>query len=149
MTISLQRRNMQMRNPMMISAVFAALLIGSAPMAQERGTAKPNPPLVREIVKGMPRGENQEVRVLTATLKPGDKTPFHTHRFPVTVYVLEGTFTLELEGRGTVTVKAGQAMVEPPNVKMTGYNRSSTEPLRVVIFYVSDPDTPFLDPAHR
>ena len=129
--------------------VFLALLIGSASMAQEQGTAKPDPPLVREIVEGMPRGEKQEVRVLTATLKPGDKTPFHTHRFPVTVYVLEGTFTLELEGRGTVTVKAGQAMVEPPNVKMTGYNRSSTEPLRVVIFYASDPDTPFLDPAHH
>jgi quercetin dioxygenase-like cupin family protein len=65
----------------------------------------------------------------------------------VTVYVLEGEFTLEAEGRATVTVKAGQAMVEPPQVKMTGYNRSSTEPLRVVIFYVSDPDTPFLDPV--
>jgi quercetin dioxygenase-like cupin family protein len=129
--------------------VFLALFISSASMAQEQGTAKPDPPLVKEIVQGMPRGEKQEVRVLTATLKPGDKTPFHTHRFPVTVYVLEGTFTLELEGRGTVTVKAGQAMVEPPQVKMTGYNRSSTEPLRVVIFYVSDPDTPFLDPAQR
>jgi hypothetical protein len=37
-------------------------------------------------------------------------------------------------------------MVEPPNVKMIGYNRSTTEPMRVVTFYVSDPDTPFLDP---
>jgi hypothetical protein len=36
-------------------------------------------------------------------------------------------------------------MVEPPHVAMTGYNRSATEPLRVVIFYTSDPDTPFLD----
>ena len=45
-----------------------------------------------------------------------------------------------------VVVKAGQAFVEPPNVKMTGYNRSATEPLRLVIFYVSEPDTPFLDP---
>jgi quercetin dioxygenase-like cupin family protein len=67
----------------------------------------------------------------------------------VTVYVLEGEFTLEMEGRAPVTVKAGQAMVEPPQVKMTGYNRSSTEPLRVVIFYVSDPDTPFLDPVQH
>ena len=138
-----------MRNSMMISAVFAALLIGSASIAQDKGMAKPDPPLVREIVQGMPRGEKQEVRVLTATLKPGDKTPFHSHRFPVTVYVLEGTFTLEMEGRAPVTVKAGQAMVEPPKVKMTGYNRSSTEPVRVVIFYVSDPDTPFLDPVKR
>ena len=38
-------------------------------------------------------------------------------------------------------------MVEPPNVKMIGYNRSTTEPMRVVTFYVSDPDTTFLDPS--
>lgn len=138
-----------MRNAMMMCAVFVALFVSSPSMAQDQGTARPDPPLVREIVQGMPKGEKQEVRVLTATIKPGEKTPFHTHRFPVTVYVLEGTFTLELEGRGTVTVKAGQAMVEPPQVKMTGYNRSSTEPLRVVIFYVSDPDTPFLDLAQH
>ena len=84
---------------------------------------------------------------MTATLKPGEKTPFHSHRFPVTIYVLEGTFTLEMEGRAPVTVGAGQAMVEPPRVNMTGYNRSSTEAMRVVIFYVSDPDTPFARPG--
>ena len=106
----------------------------------------PDPPVLREMVTGMPRGEKQEVRVLTATLKPGDKTVFHTHRFPVTVYILEGAFTLEMDGRAPVTVKAGEAMVEPPNVKMTGYNRSATDNMRVLIFYVSDPDTPFLDP---
>ena len=130
------------------SLAFLALVISLPSMAQDRGVAKPDL-LVREIVQGMPKGERQEVRVLTATLKPGDKTPFHTHRFPVTAYILEGAFTLEMEGREPITVKAGQAMVEPPHVKMTGYNRSSTEPLRVLIFYVSDPDTPFLDPAHH
>ncbi len=36
----------------------------------------------------------------------------------------------------------------PRHVKMTGYNRSNTGPLRLVAFYVSDPDTPFLDPIH-
>jgi quercetin dioxygenase-like cupin family protein len=138
-----------MRDSMIVSVAFVALVISSASMAQEQSTAKPPPPLLREIVQGMPKGEKQEVRVLIATLKPGEKTPFHTHRFPVTAYVLEGTFTLEMEGRAPVTAKAGQAIVEPPQVKMTGYNRSSTEPMRVVIFYVSDPDTPFLDPAHH
>jgi quercetin dioxygenase-like cupin family protein len=135
-----------MRNSMSISLALVALVISLPSMAQEQSTAKPPPPLLREIVQGMPKGERQEVRVLVATLKPGDKTPFHTHRFPVTFYVLEGVITLEMEGRAPVTVKAGQAMVEPPQVKMTGYNRSSTEPFRVVIFYVSDLDTPFLDP---
>jgi quercetin dioxygenase-like cupin family protein len=123
-----------------------ALTSGDA-LGQERGLVRPDPPVLRETVSGMPRGERQEIRVLSATLKPGDKTSFHTHRFPVTVYILEGAFTLEMEGRAPVTVKAGQALVEPPNVKMTGHNRSATDAIRLVIFYVSDPDTPFLDPV--
>src|SRR5206468_9621715 len=101
-----------------------AVMSGGA-VGQERGVVRPDPPVLRETVSGMPRGERQEVRVLTATLKAGDKTVFHTHRFPVTVYILEGAFTLEMEGRAPVTINAGQAMVEPPNVKMTGYNRSA------------------------
>jgi quercetin dioxygenase-like cupin family protein len=138
-----------MRASMSIRLALLTLVIGVPSMAQGQSTATPPPPLLREIVQGMPKGERQEVRVLTATVKAGDKTPFHTHRFPVTVYILEGEFTLEMEGRAPVTVKAGQAMVEPPQVKMTGYNRSSTEAVRVVIFYVSDPDTPFLDLVHH
>jgi quercetin dioxygenase-like cupin family protein len=129
------------------SLAFAVLLISLTAIAQERGVVKPQL-LLSEIVQGMPKGERQEVRVLTASFQPGDKTMFHTHRFPVTVYVLEGAFTLEIEGRDPLTVKAGQARVMPPHVKMTGYNRTSTEPLRLVIFSVSDPDTPFLDPIH-
>ena len=136
-----------MRNSIGITLALAALVVPLTSVAQERGPAKPPPPVLREIVQGMPKGEKQEVRVIVATLKPGETTPFHMHRYPVTAYVLEGTFTLEMEGRPPVTARAGQAIVEPPQVKMTGYNRSSTEPLRVVIFYVSDPDTPFLDPV--
>jgi len=130
--------------PVLTLAAFA--LTSGVAMGQERGIVRPDPPALRESVSGMPRGERQEVRVLTATFKPGDKTVFHTHRFPVTVYILEGAFTLEMEGRAPVTIKAGQAMVEPPNVKMTGHNRSATDQIRLVIFYVSDPETPFLDP---
>ena len=103
--------------------------------------------VLRDNVQLMPRSETQEVRVLTAVFNPGDRTVFHSHRSPVTVYVLEGQFNLELEGRAPVTVSAGQAYVEPPNVKMTGYNRSATDPLKVVIFYVSEVGTPFLDPV--
>ena len=126
---------------------FAVLLISLVAMAQEQGVIKPQL-LLSEVIQGMPKGDKQEVRVLTASFKPRDKTMFHTHRFPVTVYVLEGAFTLEMEGREPVTVKAGQATTMPSRVKMTGYNRSSTDPLRLVIFNVSDPGTPYLDPAH-
>ena len=129
-----------------VSLALVTLLGSLLSLAQLPSTARPEL-VLKELVQGMPNTAKQEVRVLTAVIKPGDKTPFHTHRSPVTVYMLEGAFTLEMEGREPVTVKAGQAMVEPPNVKMTGYNRSNTEPVRLVIFYVSDPDTPFLDPV--
>ena len=128
----------------MLFAVLIAASLSGAALAREQGLAKPNL-ILHEKVAGMPVATQQDVRVMTAVFKPGDRTVTHTHRFPVTVYVLEGSFTLELAGRDPIVVKAGESLVEPANVKMTGYNRSATEPLRVVIFYVSDVDTPFLD----
>lgn len=136
-----------MKSLLLLADCLVALSVGLPSTGLAQSTAKPDL-VFNEVVTGMPQGENQAVRVLTASFKPGDKTVFHTHRSPVTVYILEGAFTFELEGRAPVVVKAGQAFVEPPNVKMTGYNRSTTEPLRLVIFYVSDPDTPFLDPLN-
>ena len=130
-------------------ALLASLCAGNPALAQQHDAAAPNiarPNMVlQQVVEGLPKDDKQTVRVMTATFKPGDKTVYHTHRFPVTVYVLEGAFTLELDGRPPLTVKAGEAMVEPPKVPMTGYNRSATETTRVVIFYVSANDTPFLD----
>ncbi len=86
----------------------------------------------RALVDGMPTGDRQELRVITATLNPADRTPRHTHRFPVAVYVMQGTFTLELEGRDPITANAGAAIIEPPHIKMTGVNakRNRGDPTR-------------------
>jgi quercetin dioxygenase-like cupin family protein len=131
--------------PILMHLIAMALIVSS--VAVRAQTAKPEL-VFSDVLRGMPRGENQAIRVFTASFKPGDKTVVHTHRSPVTVYILEGAFTLELDGREPIVVKAGQAFVEPPNIKMTGYNRSTTDPLRLVIFYVSEPGTPFLDPLN-
>jgi quercetin dioxygenase-like cupin family protein len=128
------------------SLIFASA-VGSTAMAQHSGVAKPDM-ILQQMIDGLPRDEKQLVRVMTATFQPGDKTVTHTHRFPVMVYVLEGEFTLELKGQAPIVVKVGEALVEPPNVEMTGYNRSTKELTKVVIFYVSTPNTPFLDMTH-
>jgi len=133
-----------------LGCAFAGVAFATMAPAQEhtqQGLAKPNL-VLEQIVDGLPRDAKQTVRILTATFKPGDRTVRHTHRFPVTVYVLEGTFTLELKDRPPIVVKTGEAIVEPPNIEMTGYNRSASELTKVVIVYVSTPDTPFLDPLH-
>lgn len=134
------------RISLLILALVLPALAQPAP-APVPAPARPNL-VLRETVAGMPRGESQEIQVLTAQFAPGQATVFHTHRFPVTVYILEGAFTLELEGRPTVVVRAGESFIEPPGVRMTGYNRSTTDPIRLVIFYVGDPGTPFLDMIH-
>jgi quercetin dioxygenase-like cupin family protein len=127
-------------------AILAALCGDASAQPTPLAEARPEF-LLRETITGMPRGDRQDIQVLTATIQPGRATVFHTHAFPVTVYVLEGTFTLEMEGRPTAVVRAGQALVEPPNVRMTGYNRGA-ETLKVLIVYVADPGTPFLHPVH-
>ena len=66
---------------MSFSLAFAVLLISLIAIGQERGVVKPQL-LLSEIVQGMPKGERQQVRVLTASFQPGDKTMFHTHRYP-------------------------------------------------------------------
>ena len=128
-------------------ALVIALAAGCATPGAAQTPARPEM-VLRQVVSGMPRGEQQEIQVLTATIAPGQRTVFHTHRFPVTVYLLQGAFTLEMEGREPVTVRAGMSLIEPPDVRMTGSNQSTTEAVSLVIYYVGDPGTPFLDPIN-
>jgi quercetin dioxygenase-like cupin family protein len=114
---------------------------------QETGAAKLTA-LHREVVETLLRDPAQEIRVLHARLDPGDRTPHHSHRHPVTVYMLEGAFTLNLADRpDPVTVRAGEVFVEPAHVTMTGFNLDPNIPATMVLFYACTPDTPFADPV--
>jgi len=128
-----------------ISTMTAALDVGVTRSAQDAGMAKLTP-LHREVVRGMPVAHDQEIRVIQAILHPGDVTPHHSHRHPVTVYMLEGTFTLELDDREPIEIGAGQIFVEPSSITMTGRNKGDV-PARMVLFYACEPGAPFADPA--
>ena len=125
-----------------VSLVGGAFSVGGA-SGQE---ARPDPPVLRESSRDFPKDDQLEARVLTATVQPGATSPWHTHPAPVAVYVIEGTITLELDGREPVTKKAGEALLEPANVKVRAANHGQT-PTRVVIFQVSAPSAPFLTPT--
>ena len=128
-----------------VDTMIAGLNVGLTRSAQDSGMAKLTP-LHREVVQGMPRLPQQELRALFATLLPGDVTPYHSHRFPVTVFVTEGIFTLALDGQEPVQIEAGQVFVEPAGVNMTGFNKGVV-PTSTVLFYVCEPGTPFADPV--
>lgn len=129
-----------------VDAAIAALDVGVTTSAKASGMAQLTP-IHRQGVQSMPTTAEPEIRVLQAVLLPGDRTPTHTHRHPVTLYMLEGEFTLEFEGLPTAVVKAGDVFVEPPHVVMTGHNYRGDVPARMVIFYACAVDEPFADPA--
>jgi quercetin dioxygenase-like cupin family protein len=128
-----------------VETMIAALDVGVTRSAVQQGMAKLTP-LHREVVATLPQGDRQEIRVLHAVLQPGDVTPDHSHRFPVTVYVTEGIFTLRLDGRPPISIGPGEVFVEPPRINMTGSNEG-TGAAAMILFYVCDPDAPFADPA--
>lgn len=136
-----------MRETTDVRTMTAAMDVGVTRSGREAGMAKLTP-LHREVVAGMPHTAEQEVRVIFATLLPGDVTPYHSHRFPVTVYMIEGVFTLELDGRAPIAIAAGEVFVEPAGVNMTGRNAGEV-PARMALFYVCALDAPFADPVVR
>ena len=126
-----------------VQDAISALEVGATTSAATTGMAKLKV-LHREVTRGLPQSDAQEIRVLVATLEPGDHTPRHSHRFPVTVFMISGQFTLELDGREPVILSRGDTFIEPSLVPMTGYNRGQ-ETTTMALFYVSDPDVPFAD----
>lgn len=114
-------------------------------LADEVSVVKPNL-VLQQLVQGLPQGSESEVRIMTATFHAGDTTPVHTHGFPVTVYVIEGEFTVEMEGMALITIRAGEAIVEPPNTIMTGLSHAAAGDTKVVVFYVSTAGAPFFSP---
>jgi quercetin dioxygenase-like cupin family protein len=109
----------------------------------------PNKPvqILDVTLNGMPTLAQQEVRVLTSTMQPGEKSVTHTHLFPVTIYVMEGELTLNMKGKPAIVAKAGEAVIEQPGLETTAVNTSATEITKVVLFYASEAKTPFLIPV--
>lgn len=134
-----------MKSLFLLSVLVALGVTNHPALADGAAPVKPNL-VLQQVVQGLPQGGETEIRVMTATFHNGDTTPVHTHGFPVTVYVIEGEFTVEIEGQAPITVKAGEAMVEPPNTVMTGLSRAATD-TKVVVFYVSTAGAPFLAPV--
>jgi len=129
-----------------VESMTAALDLGVTKSGAPGGMAKLTPLHREVVVDGLPCSPAQEIRVIQAVLAPGDLTPYHSHRFPVTVYVTRGVFTLRLDGREPVRVAAGETYVEPARVRMTGSN-DGTEQAEMVLFYVCEPNAPFADPV--
>jgi quercetin dioxygenase-like cupin family protein len=134
-----------MRNTAFLCGLSAAILAGLTTGSAAQAPVKPIQ-IFEKTIEGMPTDKQQNVRLLTATLKSGEKSVRHTHQFPVTVYVLEGELTLVVKDQAPIVTKAGEAVIEQPGMDIYAMNSRTSGDAKVVIFYASKPQTPFLVP---
>ncbi len=96
--------------------------------------------LVQKALVGV---EGKEVIIKHVELLPGYVGSRHFHPGPVFVYVIEGEFTVDTE-KGRQTFKAGEVYEEPLRGVMQGWNLSTTNPTKLVVFQVGDKGQPFV-----
>jgi quercetin dioxygenase-like cupin family protein len=98
-------------------------------------------PVLKTELSGM---DGKEANIALVDVAPGFKTERHIHPGHVFVYVLEGEIVIDIEGADPVTVSAGQAIHELPDMPMVGGNASSTDGARFIMFQVGESGKPLM-----
>ena len=90
----------------------------------------------------------KEGRMIEVSYPPGAQDIVHRHDAHAFVYVIEGQIVMQLKGRPTVTLKAGQTFYEgPTDVHVVGRNASRTEPARFVVVLLKGKGAPVFKPG--
>lgn len=95
----------------------------------------------------------KEAIVLTVDGKPGLVGKKHYHPGDEFLYVVEGSLTMEVDGKAPVTLKTGETIHIPARVAHQATNPSPSNSFKVVTFGVFEkgqPDTTIVvDPARK
>ena len=81
--------------------------------------------------------QGQQAHFWAAAIAPGAETGKHSHPTTRFVYVLEGSVTLERDGRPPQMFKAGEAFSEPPGDVHNFRNASATAPAKALGFQIA------------
>jgi len=88
----------------------------------------------------------REATMALVELPPGGAEGRHTHPAEVYVFVLEGTLSLEIEGKPTVTVKAGDVF-NVPYGKIHQATNVGTTTAKAAAVFVAEKGKPLTTPA--
>ncbi|MBT4519406.1 MAG: cupin domain-containing protein [Halieaceae bacterium] len=78
---------------------------------------------------------------------PGWKAPKHYHNSNLFIYVIEGEFEVTTEKDGIKRYTRGDTLRMQPATVMDARNISDTMPLKLVVFQVGKPGSPFSVPV--
>ena len=103
---------------------------------------------VTELYKAaLATSEGNEASIFLAELAPGANMGKHYHPGDAFAYILEGSMLLEIVGKDSVTLRAGQSGSLPPRVVHDDKNASATAPLRFLVFHVAKKGDPLAVPV--
>ncbi len=91
--------------------------------------------------------EGKELNMWITEIAPGAASGRHYHSGHEAVYVLEGSYTLELEGKPPVTLKAGESVHNAPKLVHDAKNASTTAPVKLLVFLVGEKGQPLSVPV--
>jgi quercetin dioxygenase-like cupin family protein len=95
------------------------------------------------MTKDLPDFPGKEGMVEMVDFAPGEVSQPHRHNADLFVYVLEGSVVTQVKGDSPKTVHAGGVFYESPSdIHAVSRNASSTEPAKLLVFYVKAKGTP-------
>jgi quercetin dioxygenase-like cupin family protein len=125
-----------------------AMGVGGQAWAQAPATA-PATVVTPLLTKDLPGVAGKEGSMLTVALAPGASSPSHRHNASTFVYVLEGTVVMQVKGGKAVTLKPGETFYETPDdVHTVSRNPSTTQPAKILVFFVKEKGAPATVPAN-
>ncbi len=121
---------MRLSRMLIVSILVASGMALHSVSAQQQGINRTE--LQRHDLS-VPGREALQVRV---DLEPGVTFPMHSHPGEEIIYVLEGVWEYEIEGKGTVTLKAGDVLFIPAGVKHGAKNVGSVNGSELATYIV-------------
>jgi len=126
-----------MRSVIALIALFAVV---AGVSAQQSGFSR------TVVQRGDLSTPGKEVVSAIAEFQPGATVGAHTHPGEEAGYVLEGTLVLEITGKPTVTLKAGEMFFAPSGTVHNATNKGTVR-ARVLATYIVEKGKPLATPA--
>jgi quercetin dioxygenase-like cupin family protein len=133
--------------PLFVCLVYGAVCQG-ADDAPKTAPA-PGPAAVTELLrKEYPKETGSEGRMMIVEFAPGGASKPHSHPGAIFAFVLEGSVVSALDKEEPRTFKTGESWYEAPGcVHRVSRNASTTEKAQLLVFFVTQPGKPVVEPA--
>jgi quercetin dioxygenase-like cupin family protein len=119
-------------------AFVVGVAVGQNAPTETRGV-KISPPTAMDLSDEIDGVAGRQLRLRVVTFEPGAQIALHTHKGrPGVAYVLQGTLTEHVEGKGTFERRTGESWTEGKDTNHWAENRSN-QPAVVVAVDVFKP----------